>query len=691
MNKTYEYLNDKSFLETIVNKHLKEQYVKITVLDWQENPIEEIQGIVTGGNINLDGNSAVRRTMNLNIFIKNDNIANVTSLNTLFAINKKMRLEIGYKNDTNFYTQYPIIWFPQGIFIMVNPSLGHSTGGSLLQVSLRDKMCLLNGECGGTIPASTQFDQYETIDETGAWIIERPTFEQIIRECVNHFGGEQLGKILISDVPSRIKKVMKWVGATPLYLVKTVVNQKITYSMTTDYEQARQEGVIDATYSYGEDVGYIYSDFYCPSDLIANAGDTVCTVLDKIKNLLGNYEYFYDIDGNFHWQEIKNYLNTTKATIDLETMNKDDYLIDASNGKTVYEFNNSNIITSFSNTPQFSKIKNDFVVWGIRKNANGNDVPIRYHLVIDKKPSIGHIYDVFFYEDENDGLTKAKMPILYSSLDEIEKSKGAAGVFYEATDTGIIYKWDPTTASYVEVDTETTEFVKVQTTDWRSELYLQGVQAEPLGTDSNYYYTELLNEWPKLYNLRKEFYIKNGKKIYTGGFYDEVLKTPSNIDYYLDFIDSSAAISQFNVSAIGRRQYVVNKNDINCIFEPTIRDFVIIENGDPEETARKRRECEDKGQKYIQVDSSIFSLLVLGGSANSAYNEIKMILHEYTSYNESISIQCLPILYIEPNIRIGVQDVMSDMSGDYMISSISIPLDINGQMSISATRALERF
>ena len=50
---------------------------------------------------------------------------------------------------------------------MIAPSLSHSTGGASLQVSLRDKMCLLNGECGGVIPASTQFDQYETIDKDG--------------------------------------------------------------------------------------------------------------------------------------------------------------------------------------------------------------------------------------------------------------------------------------------------------------------------------------------------------------------------------------------------------------------------------------------------------------------------------------------------------------------------------------------
>ena len=222
-------------------------------------------------------------------------------------------------------------------------------------------------------------------------------------------------------------------------------------------------------------------------------------------------------------------------------------------------------------------------------------------------------------------------------------------------------------------------------------MYLQGVQAEPLGTDSNYYYTELMNEWPKLYNLQKDFYIDDkGETIYTGGFYDEVLRTPSDIDYYLDFIDSSAAISEFSVRNIGRRTQTINRNDINCVFEPDIPDFVIIELGQPD-TEEKRDECEAKGQNYIQVTTGIFNLLALGGTSNSAYNEIKMMLHEYTSYNESITIQSIPIYHLEPNTRIGVRDLESDIYGDYMISSISIPLDISSTMSISATRALERF
>lgn len=36
--------------------------------------------------------------------------------------------------------------------------------------------------------------------------------------------------------------------------------------------------------------------------------------------------------------------------------------------------------------------------------------------------------------------------------------------------------------------------IKVKANDWRTELYLQGVQAEALGLESNFYYTELATE-----------------------------------------------------------------------------------------------------------------------------------------------------------------------------------------------------
>lgn len=50
---------------------------------------------------------------------------------------------------------------------MINPNLSHQVSGTSISLTLKDKMVLLNGEVGGTIPASTQFDQYDTIDENG--------------------------------------------------------------------------------------------------------------------------------------------------------------------------------------------------------------------------------------------------------------------------------------------------------------------------------------------------------------------------------------------------------------------------------------------------------------------------------------------------------------------------------------------
>ena len=67
-----------------------------------------------------------------------------------------------------------------------------------------------------------------------------------------------------------------------------------------------------------------------------------------------------------------------------------------------------------------------------------------------------------------------------------------------------------------------------------------------------------------------------------------------------------------------------------------------------------------------------------------------MLLYSDTGYNETIQLSGIPLYHLDVNTRIKVHDAESDISGDYVINSISIPLDINGTMSISATRAAEK-
>lgn len=1055
MTNTYAYMQDLDFLFRMASSHLKEQYVKIIALDWDERPLVEIQGCATSGNISLDGKAAMRRTCTLGIHVAHDSYSKVTEIHSMFAINRKIFVELGIKNTTGEYQEYPIIWFPMGTFVIINPSINHAAGGLNISLQLRDKMCLLNGDCGGTLPASTEFDTYETFDEFGNLTIERPVISQIIREVVNHFGKEQLGKIIISDVPDRIKQVMKWTGGTPLYFV----NEQGFRLLTTDLTQVGNKPY--HTYTYGDDIGYIFTDFTYPGELVENAGASLVSVLDKIKNTLGNYEYFYDVYGNFIWREIKNYLNMTQATMDLEELKNngynlagvdlnniksEDYLLDMTKGTSKFDFKDANLIASYSNSPQFSNIKNDYIVWGTRSTATGVKMPIRYHLAIDEKPNVGNIRYLFVREDEADGLIKPQVATPFTDKDHFP-AEGQILVYYLDKSTNLIYIWEPpkskeeqgryiqidglevqtyslksdfpeqgqdeivyvdlsnkekyiwsfdeTTQHYkdlqaqkdeakanhenvmssllnekillenslettqdllkrsqkqirdlteqqiicdkdaknkqedlisfqdqyqqaldvqtemeratqdktaemcgeypyvdtigrygkgnidlynrpmvknadgsistvnsmsfhdedqnsdtytlevlvptvignkvvsdqeaidhyyetgeylglfatpqeatayalslheqqevlyaivdysvdgkyypviementiipaqaekasklltqslnasalyleaqrkrVEIQTElenqqetesmlkdyeaelvaeieiknqtitatkqmyeeaikilteqqkeyvfttTTTIEKIQSTDWRTELYLQGVEDSRLGLETNYYYAELAAEWPKIYDFKKYSYTDEfGETVYTGGFYDEILQHPDQLDYWLDFIDIDSQMGVFNINTIGRRSLVVSKDEVNCIFENRIPDLVIIDKN-AENKKELEDECADRAQNFTVVESAVYRMLATGGTQRSAFEEIKNLLFEHTGYNETIQLNTIPLYHLEPNTRISVTDADSDIYGDYVINTISLPLDINAMSSISAIRPIEK-
>ena len=675
----FPYLKDSTFLKKFDKLKIKEQFAKIVVLDFQERPIQQIQGKVVGGNLSLDGSSAMRRSGSINL-IADDYENDLTTTKNLLSINKKIEILIGFTNTTDEYQDYNILWFPQGVFFIISPSISHSAEGINISLTIHDKMAGLNGECGGVLPASVVFDRTEDIDEDGSIIITQHKIHQIIQQLVHHFGGQQIGKILISDVDDKIKKVMRWTGSTPLYLFQLPSDQGIQNHFTTNYndDTVEEAGVSEPTntFYYGDDVGYILTDFIYPTDLIGNAGDTVVTILDQIKNVLGNYEYFYDINGNFRFQEIKNYLNTSFATTQLNELNMNDYLVDYTTGKSVYIFNDADLITSYQSSPQYQQIKNDFMVWGKKKTIDGKDVPIRYHLAIDKKPDIGNTYKVFFYIDPDDGITKVKKPSRY-----VPSIDGQSGMYYldENSPEHTIYKWDTKEQTYVPTAYSMEE---ITTNDFRTQLYMKGVANQPFGLNSNYYYTELKNEWTKLYDIKGE---QNG----TPKFKKEVLEQPSNIDFFLDFIDTPTALSEFSVQNIGRRTTIINDDNINCIFEPNYPDLVIIQSGSPNVDEIEEL-CINKRQEYVLIDQQIYSQLLIGGTLRSAYQEIRKELYQYTNYNDQVSISVLPIYYLQPNMRITIKDAQSGIYGDYMIKSISLPLDINGTMSLSCVKAFER-
>ena len=684
------YLMNKQFLKEIDNMSEKEQFVKITVLDINEKPIEEIQGFVTsGGTLNINGDSTVRRSCTINI-IATDKNRNVMQTNSLLSINKKVKIEVGYTNKTDKYQEEPIIWFPLGIFVIISPNISKGTDGVKISLSLQDKMCLLNGTRGGVIPATVRFDEVDEVSPSGEVVTKKITVYQMIQELVNHFGGIPLNKIIIKDIDTIVKSVIKWKNTQKDLYVKYGENASVEI---VDKDEI-PEGHYDKKFTAEDDIGYHYVDFYYSAgELTANPGDNVCTILDKLKDYLGNHEYFFDIEGNFIFQEKKNYYNTSKATVqNLKTI---DYGLNSMRWETEYTFDkDTNLIQSYQNTPQYNMVKNDFIVWGVRKNTAGQELPIRFHLAIDTKPETGKEYTFISYtynekigtEGTGDNAvdlysenTEIKVPIKVKSIDKAPRP-GYPGIVYEDETNAKYYIWQD--GGYIALNEMVDQAGKpvsytvnrdVEATDWRTEIYAQGCISERYATDSNYYYTELKNEWPKLYD------IVNKK------FKEESVEQSSNIDYFLDIIDNAELQESIGVSTIGRLSKIVSDSKVNCIFEPYIEDYVFCYN------ENEKDQCKIRGQKYLDVSNMSFEdNVVNGGTLNSAYNLIKNLVYEYTNYNEAITLTAIPIYHLEPNTVITVVDEESSINGEYIINSISVPIDLGQAMTISAKKVQSR-
>ena len=755
-----EYLRDSDFLRELDRYVNKFYLVKIIVLDMDENPISAIEGRVqSNATIQLVGNSAVRRTCSLT-FTALEAENDLTDIDNLLAINRKIRIEVGIVN--NFTDRYDndIFWFPQGVFVIINPSISHSANGCTISLSCKDKMALLNGECGGNLPASITFHEYDQIigrldvttfpaspndytvyyfataqtrngitsnywswnkregwystteDMIGEIVSEPNLIYDIIQTLVCNYGGESIDKIIINDVPLEIKQLVRNVGSNTLFYRASTGEYSTNQDLATDTTNEWLE------FETNEDCGYVYTDFIYPSDLISGIGENICSVLDKIKNTLGNFEYFYDIDGNFVFQEIRNYLNVsyvptsmsreviptnftsgaiiganydTLVNFDNDTdrenfiieivnqqhyfsgsesanyrvaypsansaennyllltfvnedaawekltspfiVNDGNYLVDYnSNKKSIYTFNaEDGMITQFSNSPNYTNIKNDFHIWG--KEQSG--FAIHYHLAIKSKPRINSYY-VKLLDDGNLEVTDSTNGILFTPQ------------------------------------------------DWRVELYLRGKQKQALAQRPDIYEQEIIDMISTFY----QFKLDNGKIV--GEYLYDITKV-NTLKYFIDYLEPVDDLYDCSVDLIGSRIYSYQQDKIVRLYNKDVPNVIIVnKDGDSIYNSEIITRCGKEGQPYVNVSGTVYSTLSIGTIGYSAQETARDLMYQYTDYNNTISFQCMPIYYLEPNTRITVNDRMAGIHGDYIITSINRPLGGQGTMTISATRALER-
>lgn len=620
-----KYYYNKDILNYIDSLLIKEQHVRLTILNDKDIPLKSISGLATGGSISVNAKSTVRRTGSVSLVSvannPDDAVAHVTDIENLISINKRVKVEIGLRNTDNQYLDYDYFWFNQGVFVIKSASVSSNAQNISISVSISDKMSLLNGDCGGRFTSALIHSPIavENGDE------EPVLFTTLIHELVSEMGGIPEDKIMIEDIEDEFKAVVRWTGSGNIFMVNTSRNR---YKLTS----IPREGAL--LFKSQESLGYKKEKFTYPGTLESKAGETVTSVLDKIKNALGNYEYYFDEDGIFHFKEIKNYLNEGSSIDDLNEAINEKYLKNLSNGKVEYSFENNALITSYSNSPQYANIKNDIIIWG---KAEDKQAPVRYHLIIDTPPEERDWFTIDDVEIDYLGNIKAKRVTRHSANDKPESA--------------------------------------IKASNWQQQYYLS-IVADNIQTNLA---KEFKEEFPKIFDIGFNGATANGK---TGWKYT---LSSSSIKYFLDMLDPKSlvgdnVIKDMSIEKIGQRNTVINDNAVNCVFEPKF-DEVLFINAD---------DITPVDKKYIVLTDDIKDYISIGVAQVSAYETVRSALHTYTSYANAISLQTIPVYHLKPNSRIYIKDDNSDINGEFMINSITIPLDAGGMMNISASKADER-
>ena len=677
------FLYDIDFLKQIDYHREKDTYARITLLTIDDYPKDYIEGTITGGSINIDGASAIRRSCSLNLLVTNEDLYNSESYinDKYWSYNNKFKLEIGVKNLID--SKYPdILWFDQGTYIISNFSI--STGVSNITVSIqgKDKMCRLNGEISGNIPIETDFGTIETKQPNGTSLIKKLPLRTIIFQAVKEYGGERAENIIINDLESTAYELWEYRGDNPMYLIVDADNPKIIRNINFDGSTKISSlsnisfanfgnqyryysfNTLDKTYNdsakvftmynkncylakieYGETAGYHVTPLVYNSDLILKPGETVTALLDKIKNMLGNYEYFYDLQGRFVFQKKNTYVNEIFSPINGDLVTPTMYASPYS-----YQFTDYKLFTAISSPPNINNTKNDFTIWGTRKSISGVDLPIHVRYAITQKPTSYKSYDGITYSTTGSNAVDWRELIYQMSKD------------------------------YYKHNTELDFLVKIQNNNSWCDRGITGYEQ---------YYSDLNGFWRQLYNPtpavdeRDQFYNYEGSDNNGANKYwnKKIHTEPNTLNFWIDFLDLKGEISNYNVEKIGARTKVVNENSVKSIYFKETPEILFIIPG--KDTDIK---IDTTAYSIIYIQENLQDLFARSAQGISAIAKANDLIYQHTISTEALSITSVPIYYLEPNTRIYVEGY-----GDYTLDKISYSLNYNGTMNISGVKINKEF
>ena len=214
-------------------KRTYNKYVKVELLNWEEEKESEIQGQCTSGSISIDGNSSVRRTCSFSMIIDAD-----SENSPEWALRKKIRVWVGDQPAGE-----EIKWYNEGLFVITSFSKSENTNSTTVNISGQDKMCLLNGTIGGTLYAEVDFGNIDVYNDSNEKVgTEELSIDNVVKEAVHSFGNENYENIQVSDVTDGLQ-LLQYKGdkMLRLYTDGNGDQQVEEVSSLTDYNDSIEE------------------------------------------------------------------------------------------------------------------------------------------------------------------------------------------------------------------------------------------------------------------------------------------------------------------------------------------------------------------------------------------------------------------------------------------------------------------
>ena len=163
-----------------------------------------------------------------------------------------------------------------------------------------------------------------------------------------------------------------------------------------------------------------------------------------------------------------------------------------------------------------------------------------------------------------------------------------------------------------------------------------------------------------------------------------VVLAPEQLNFWIDFYDGNDSLMQYSIAAIGDRPKVVNDSKITSIYFRNVPQVIFTNGQDYNGLDIKT------GYTYIWLDKSMQDLFSISAQGKSAEEEMNELFNNYSYCSEGVTITAVPIYNLEPNTLIYIYNEENKINGKYQVNRITIPLNYNGMMSITATKIIEQ-